>query len=335
MSVSVCKVQSPSNKIDLFSDKLIFEPNQRYTFSYLKITDNNVKVIDVCCNKSYSEIACIVGELAEQSLLQEVYTTPKPGLVDLYSNGAHKDMNVVTFEKSARAIKPFFVEMTLEGMKNQSDLQKVFENIRHIGIEAEKAMYKATGGVNTHKGLIFSLGILCASVGNCIVRGLKLTAQNILFIEQLMVKKTLTDEILRLEKQTPKTHGETILKNIGITGARGEALSGYAVVWDIGIPVMLKGIEQKKDYNLVKLQTLLSYMSVIQDTNVISRTNVDTLKNTQNIAKQFLQTGGAYSESGIKKLLELDSIFIKKNISHGGCADLLAVTIFLSSVINK
>lgn len=76
-------------------------------------------------------------------------------------------------------------------------------------------------------------------------------------------------------------------------------------------------------------------MSVIQDTNVISRTNVDTLKNTQNIAKQFLQTGGAYSESGIKKLLELDSIFIKKNISHGGCADLLAVTIFLSSVINK
>ena len=95
-----------------------------------------------------------------KALLGEVYTTPKPGLVDLKDNGAHKDMDVHTFEKSTAAIAPYIAEMFCEGYANQQSLENLFARIRQIGIEAEKAMFEATKGINTHKGILFTMGII-------------------------------------------------------------------------------------------------------------------------------------------------------------------------------
>lgn len=99
-------------------------------------------------------IAEEIGNKAYQALLDELFTTPKPGLVDLYSCGAHKDMNLDTFLKSAETIKPYLIQMAFIGFSWKKREEELFLYIRPIGIEAEKAMFHATNGVNTHKGLM-------------------------------------------------------------------------------------------------------------------------------------------------------------------------------------
>ena len=105
------------------------------------------------------------------ALLGEVFTTPKPGLVDLWDSGAHRDMNWITFQKSTDAITLYLVEMYEAGYEAAEEKENILEDlffiIRRIGQRAEKAMYQATEGVNTHKGIIFSMGIICAAYGYC------------------------------------------------------------------------------------------------------------------------------------------------------------------------
>lgn len=278
-----------------------------------------------------------IGQCATKALIEEVNTSPKPGLVDRITNGAHKDMNLQTFYKSAEALEPYFTRMAAEGFQQYDNPEECFMTIRKIGLEAEDAMYLATGGVNTHKGLIFSLGILCACVGSCIVKKRQLTMSNIIEIEQKMVRRTLVEELadIGMERVSygEKSHGEYLYKQLGTRGVRGEAINGFVTVRKIGFPVMLEGLKKKKNFNLVKLQTLMTYMSITEDTNVLSRTSQEVLYETHRIALAYLEEGGAYSAHGIEELKKLDGYFIEKNISHGGCADLLAITIFLVLVM--
>ena len=106
-----------------------------------------------------------IGRMAYQALLEEVYTVPKPGLVDPYSCGAHTDMDVQTFERSAEALYPWFVRMAYQGYQLTCTPEDLFREIRKTGMLAEEAMYRATGHVNTHKGMIFTLGIFSAAAG--------------------------------------------------------------------------------------------------------------------------------------------------------------------------
>lgn len=125
-----------------------------------------------------------IGHLAWKALIEEVVTTPKPGLVDLYSNGAHTDMDVDTFRRSAEALRPFFALMAERGIQEQGSPEELFWSLRGTGMEAEKAMYGATGGVNTHKGIIFTFGVFCAAAGRCIREKKELTPANLLHMQQ-------------------------------------------------------------------------------------------------------------------------------------------------------
>lgn len=276
-----------------------------------------------------------LGQMAWEALIEEVYTTPKPGLVDTYSNGAHKDMDVALFERSASVLRPYFVRMAEAGYRSQKHPSDVFPELREIGIEAEKAMYAATGNVNTHKGLIFSLGILCAAAASCLRWDGYVSVKNLIRTEQHMVRSALIAELKAIqEKKTDRSHGEELYRRLGTMGVRGEALGGYASIRTIGLPVMQEGIRKGYGWNEIKLQVLMEFMAQAEDTNVIYRTSEKTLEYTQNIARQFLKNGGAYRKGAVEELIKLDEQFIKENISHGGCADLLAITIFLHSVYN-
>ena len=121
-----------------------------------------------------------IGRMAYQALLEEVYTVPKPGLVDPYSCGAHTDMDVQTFERSAEALYPWFVRMAYQGYQLTCTPEDLFREIRKTGMLAEEAMYRATGHVNTHKGMIFTLGIFSAAAGRCIQEDGTVTLQSIL-----------------------------------------------------------------------------------------------------------------------------------------------------------
>ena len=134
-------------------------------------------------------IAESIGMKAYYALLEEVYTTPKPGLVDLYSCGAHTDMDVQTFERSAEALQPWFIRMAAQGYLLTCTREELFTQIRQTGIMAEKAMFQATGGVNTHKGMIFTLGIFCAAAGRCMKDYGEINLRTLIRVEQDMTSR--------------------------------------------------------------------------------------------------------------------------------------------------
>lgn len=285
-----------------------------------------------------------IGQLAENAMLEEVITTPKPGLVDLYSNGAHRDMDADTFRRSAAALRPFFAEMAREGMEGEGTPEMLFQAIRIIGMEAERAMYAATGGVNTHKGIIFTFGVFSAAAGRCLYEGQKLTDENLVDMQQKMTARILKEELGRMrdkamsDKDTIKkdaemiTHGERNLRRYGTKGVRGEAVAGYPGIFKIALPVLRDGVKRGKDWNKVKLQTLLTLMAETEDSNVLARGGVDELRKVHEETEAFLLTGGAYREDAESVLKMMDADYIRRNCSPGGCADLLAAAVFMESL---
>lgn len=282
-------------------------------------------------------IAEDIGMKAYYALLEEVYTTPKPGLVDLYSCGAHTDMDVHTFEKSAEALKPWFIRMAAQGYLLTCTREELFNQIRKTGIMAEKAMFQATDGVNTHKGMIFTLGIFCAAAGRCMKDYGEINLRTLIRVEQEMTSRILKNELSALSFNTGEcsTNGEKNLRQYGTAGIRGEALAGYPSVTEIALPVLADGIYKKKEWNKIKIQILFALMSRVQDSNILSRKNPKVLYEVQTQALNFLNEGGAYEEKAMEKLFLMDAEYIRKNISAGGCADLLATCIFLAMICKK
>ncbi len=291
-----------------------------------------LKTVNVILGK---QVALKIGSLAREALLEEVYTTPKPGLVDRFNNGAHQDMDVLMFEKSAEVLMPWFVKMAEQGYFWNDAPERLFLEIRKTGIQAEQAMYQATGGVNTHKGVIFTLGIFCAAAAQCMKKRVFFTLEHLAEIEQQMVRRILMEEILNLKEKTPVSNGEQNLKNYGSYGVRGEAICGYPAVIKLAMPVMKEGLEQKRCWNHIKLQTLCVLMGHLEDSNVLYRHNPETVKQMHRKANLFLGKGGAYADGAEAYMKEWDREYIQKNISPGGCADSLAATIFLTLLLRN
>ena len=274
-----------------------------------------------------------IGKCAWNALIEEVDTTPKPGLVDLYSNGAHTDMDAAAFRRSADALRPFFVKMAREGLSFDGSAQELFMGLRGVGMDAEQAMYEATHGVNTHKGAIFTFGIFCAAAGRCVKEQRAITALGLLEMEQEMTVRVLTAELekLRGSIRTPgiETHGERNLHRYGTAGCRGEAIEGYPGVFGIALPVLRAGLADGRDWNRVKLQALLTLMAHTEDSNILSRHNPAVLGAVQEELRECLRCGGAYREDAVRLLEELDVDYSWRGISAGGCADLLAAAVFI------
>jgi len=274
-----------------------------------------------------------IGKCAWNALIEEVDTTPKPGLVDLHSNGAHTDMDAAAFRRSADALRPFFVKMAREGLSFDGSAQELFMGLRGVGMDAEQAMYEATHGVNTHKGAIFTFGIFCAAAGRCVKEQRAITALGLLEMEQEMTVRVLTEELekLRGSIRTPgiETHGERNLHRYGTAGCRGEAIEGYPGVFGIALPVLRAGLADGRDWNRVKLQALLTLMAHTEDSNILSRHNPAVLGAVQEEMREFLRCGGAYREDAVRLLEEMDADYSRRGISAGGCADLLAAAVFI------
>lgn len=278
-----------------------------------------------------------IGQLAYRAMMEEVRTSPKPGLVDCYSNGAHTDMDIHTFACSARALEPYFRKMAFEGMSMASTPGLLFSSIRRTGIMAEAAMYEATGGVNTHKGSIFHIGILCAAAGACLKTHGRVEAEALAEMELSMAKDPLSREIAAIaakeaDMNTCQGNGERNLRRYGMAGARGEARLGYPSVFRTALPIMCRGLHAGHDWNRIKLQTLFALMECVEDSNIVSRHHPGVLLQVQEMAGEFLAEGGAYKKDAIPVLQDMDREFIRRNLSPGGCADLLAVTILIAGL---
>lgn len=270
-----------------------------------------------------------IGHLATKALLEELFTTPKPGLVDRLGSGGHTDMDCHTFEKSAYALQPYFGKMAELGANWKSSLPELFAEVRKIGLDAEEAMFSATGGVNTHKGMLFSVGILSSIAGYTRTMYSFSDPGLLCSLAIEMTKKTLEDEFVQILEKPHKTHGEELYAKQGIRGIRGEVMTGFASVRTLSLPWYSEYLRQGYDPNLARLQVLLTLMANVTDTNVLYRHDAKTQGQVHLSAHHILQKGGAFTEDGMKLVEELDRNFTERRISCGGCADLLGVTIFL------
>lgn len=264
-----------------------------------------------------------VASCATKALLYEVSTTPKPGLVDRLGSGAHKDMDYFTFLDSAAVLTPYFREMTRLGASlAELPAEAVLPQLRGPGKVAEREMLLATGGVNCHKGLIFSLGILCAALGRSFALGESLSSQGLLdLIRQIC--QSLLEDFSQMEE--PKSHGERLYRAYGHKGIRGEASAGFPAVGQVGLPALKAALARGESLEQAGLWALLSLMAHTQDSNVLSRGGPEGLRFVQESARGLLEQGKLDTQA----LLDLDRQFCQRNLSPGGCADLLALCYFL------
>ena len=267
-------------------------------------------------------------ELAVKSLLDEVRTTPKPGLVDCRNNGSHPDMDIHLFEKSANALKPYFAECFTIGKETSSlSYDETFAISRNAGISAEKAMYESTGGVNTHKGAIYSMGILCVSIGRLWSAEKPFANDTDICSKSANIVKNAVEEDFK--NPDTSTAGGRLYLEYGLKGIRGEVASGFESVLKYSLPCYKNLKEKNFNQNDAGAITLLHLIANVKDTNLYKRGGIKGARYAMQSTKKLLNS----SQLPDKRQIEsLDEDFIKRNLSPGGCADLLAVTYFLYSL---
>lgn len=264
-----------------------------------------------------------IAATAQKALLFEVCTTPKPGLVDCQNSGSHRDMDIFTFMASTAALGPYFESCAKTGM-TEPDPEAAFCQLRFQGRLAEQEMFRATGGVNTHKGAIFTLGLLCAAAASLP----KERRQPELILERCAsLARGLTNrDFADLTEENARTAGQKLYIRHGITGIRGEAEAGFPTVLRTGLPVLEAGLQKGLSLNDAGCAAMLAILAAADDTNLIARSSRETQLRIKEEIRQLLQKEPFPSMETLKKL---DKTFISANLSPGGSADLLAATYFL------
>ncbi|MBP5211805.1 MAG: citrate lyase holo-[acyl-carrier protein] synthase [Pyramidobacter sp.] len=262
-----------------------------------------------------------VAAEAQRALLYEVCVTPKPGLVDRLNNGSHADMDVFTFIDSACALAPYFARCARLGAEYpESAPKELFRALRLPGMEAEEAMYAATGGVNTHKGAIFTVGLFCAARGRLWALGQPAAAEELARVAAQMA------EDARGELSQGDTAGQKIYRESGVAGIRGEGAAGFPSVIKKALPQFRSLLGGGESLNDAAALTLLRLIRDVDDTNMIRRSSLERFRQVQAQIAARLEREPAPTPA---EIAAIDRAFIAENLSPGGCADLLALTLLL------
>lgn len=280
-------------------------------------------------------IPYIIGHLASMALQAELDTTPKPGLVDRNDNGAHCDMDHALMQRSIKALHPYFVRLAQLGFNGK---QPCHDEIVNIGIEAEREMFKATGGVNTHKGALFSIGLAAVALaGEAFCRITQAErcgtmAYNDVNSKQIQSLSNSIASLARLFPDTNGTHGSKAKANNILKGALDNAREGYTQLFKAWLPFYIDRIAEGDNYALHK--TLLRIMCDLDDTNIVYRTSMETMQEVKTEARQMLVTSRNIVNFETA-LQAMNTDYIHRNISPGGSADMLSLVVFLSCVVRK
>lgn len=273
-----------------------------------------------------------VGQYLTQAILLEVSTHPKPGLVTRLSNGAHKDMSIFTFMMSSAVLSKAFNDLQDIGQAHRGTLVELFCKLRSYGVGAEAELLRVTKGVNTQRGILFAGGIVSAVSGYAMNMGLSRDA--LLPLIKEMAAGLVARELKNLD-HAAMTAGEKLYYKYGITGIRGEVENGFPSVVNYGLPALEDAFDKGATINDALVHALISLMTVVEDSNVIWRTDYDTLLEVQRIAKNILSLGSVFTEKGRMAIAETERYFLQRRISPGGSADLLSITITLYLLEHK
>ena len=262
-----------------------------------------------------------LAALASKALIDEAELTPKPGLVDRRGSGAHHDLSLGLMRRSANVLKPYFATMALVTETHSVDTGLRGE-LASIGRAAERAMFEETLGTNTHKGAIWTLGLLVAAAARPDCRSARQIA-------------CMAGTIARLPLRARPaliTHGDLARTRYGAAGARGEACNGFPHVMEHALPTLRSRRVTGSTEQAARLDALLVMMARLDDTCVLYRGGPEALFVVKSGAQAVIAAGGYGSNRGRERLCALDRELIARHISPGGSADLLAATTFLDSL---
>jgi len=267
-------------------------------------------------------IARHIALLAVRSLYQELALYPKPGLVSLRDSGAHLDMNAETFVRSLFSLRNYFVAIAAAGM-----CAAEFKELQLLGLDAESRMLHATRGINTHRGAIFTNGLLAAAAGCAAARNMVLSDKNL----RAIVLENWSRDLcaIAVACSAAPSHGQLMAARHGVTGARGEALQGFPSVFDVALPALRSALDRDADTQHALLHTFFVLLAATKDTNVLFRGGTEGLQFIQTQAREFLDHGSVFETGWQQRAESLHRECSANNLSPGGCADLLAAAWFV------
>ena len=260
-----------------------------------------------------------LGRLAIASLHAELACAPKPGLVTPFDTGSHDDMDAGTFLRSLFALRHYFTAIADAGAADAP-----FASLRAHGIAAEHAMLRATGGVNTHRGAIFSLGLLVAAAARC----RRQQGQPAPAAQVCLAVQHWTDAFAAapLDANSP---GQRARRRHGVPGVREQAAAGYPVLRELAVPTLRHALHNGLPRDAAMCQTLMQLIAQVDDLNLLHRGGADGLAWAQQQARRFIEAGGAFALGWQARLHDIGEGFVARRLSPGGSADLLACSWFL------
>ena len=263
----------------------------------------------------------VIGQLALRTLHQELSAYPKPGLVSPVDSGSHQDMDAATFFRSLVSLRRYFVEIARAGSCDAD-----FAELNVLGRAAESRMMQATGGINTHRGGIFNLGLIAAAAGAMRARGCGFQGEAL----GRFVRETWGARIRAHGSSLPKTsHGAEVALRHGSGGAIEEAAGGFPHVFGVGLPALQASLSSGASLHDATVQCLFALLAVLPDSNLLYRGGTEGLSFAQGAARAFLAAGGVHHPGWRPLAVELHREFVRRNLSPGGSADLLAATLFV------
>jgi triphosphoribosyl-dephospho-CoA synthase len=262
-----------------------------------------------------------LADHAVRALIDEAVLTPKPGAVDAKDNGSHKDMNLAMLVASAHSLAQAFTELAEIGaaIPIGPDLRRA---VGAVGRAGELSMLEATGGINTHRGALWAIGLLVTAAAATPGGSAEPIASAAGGIARI------TDDALPPQ---PLSHGQRSRRSYGVRGAVGQAQQGFPDVVQVALPT-LRARRPSCGPRCAQLDALLAVMAGLDDTCVLHRAGLDGLRRTHAGAARVLALGGSSTRRGHRALLRLGRELTSRHISPGGSTDLLACAIFLDHV---
>jgi len=265
----------------------------------------------------------LIARAAISSLWRELALYPKPGLVSLRDSGAHSDMDASTLIRSLFALSRYFSEIAEAGAA-----EAPFETLRALGIRAESRMLDATGGINTHRGAIFALGLLCAAAAWTRSRGEAPVDAALRRAARSQWGSTLT----AAEIASKRSHGVRVMMRYGVAGARGEAAAAFPAVFQVALPALRGALARGCDARLARVSAFFALLAHVDDTNILYRGGPKALAFVRRRAQEFREAGDVDASDALPRAEAIHREFVAQRLSPGGSADLLAAAMFVHEI---
>jgi triphosphoribosyl-dephospho-CoA synthase len=264
------------------------------------------------------------ARIAVGCLHTELVLYPKPGLVSLVDNGSHTDMTAATFMRSMFALRHYFARICRAGIDDAP-----FAVLKQLGIDAETRMLRATGGINTHRGAIFSLGMLCATIGRVRAQGMAFTGDA---LRSVMLIRWGEELAGHTRPEGARSHGLLVAGLHAASGAREEGALGLPSVFEVGLPAMRRALSAGRSMYHARIDALFALMAHVSDTNVYYRGGEEGASTVKRRALAFIDMGSTAHPDWRTTALECHRSLVAQKLSPGGAADLLAATCLVHAI---